>query len=155
MIDVREEVLARLLEIAASIPNMKFWDRNNTDISESELPAAIVFDGDEETNDATDLSARPPHRPTNVRMMPLIEIGGMSNSVGSDLSILRRELIKRVLYDTELNVEIVKTRDNAGQPGNGVIRYLGCQTDPTWMRTLYGQLRVQFMFMYKLNPADL
>src|SRR5262245_26753326 len=155
MVDTREDILVRLVEIAATIPNIQFTDRNNSDIAEVELPAAIVFDGDEETNDAEDVSAHPPHRPTNVRMLPVIEIGAMSSSAGSDLSVMRRELIRRVLYDTELNEQIVKTRDSAGRPGNGNIRYLGCQTDPTWMRTLYGQMLVQFMFKYKLNPADL
>ena len=151
MIDVREDILARLVVLAGGLPNMNLADRNNSDISEDQLPAGIVFDGDEETDDASDASMRPPNRPTIVRMQPVVEIAAMSALAGSDLSVLRRELIKAVLYDPEFNETIVKT----GRNGNGAIRYLGCQTDPTWMRTLYGQMRVQFLFRYVLNPADL
>lgn len=151
MIDVREQILTRLVEIAGTIPNIRFTQRNDAEITEDQLPAAIIFDGDEETDDATDASMRPPNRPTPVRMHPNIEIAQQLDEVGSDLSVLRREMIRLVLYDTELNEQIVKT----GRFGNGAIRYLGCQTDPTWMRTMYGQMRVQFLFKYMLNPADL
>ena len=54
MVDTREDILARLLEVVATIPNIQSAQRNNVDIVEDQLPAAIVFDGDEETNDATD-----------------------------------------------------------------------------------------------------
>jgi len=151
MIDTREDILARLVVLAGGLPNINLADRNNSDISEDQLPASIVFDGDEETDDATDASMRLPSRPITVRMSPIVEIAAMSTLAGSDLSVLRRELIKAVLFDTEFNENIVRT----GRNGNGAIRYLGCQTDPTWMRTLYGQMRVQFMFRYVLNPADL
>ena len=114
------------------------------------MPAAVVLDGDEETNDASDLSKRPANRPTVVQMTPEILIAQQANEVGSDLTTLRRELIKRVLTDTELN-QIVKT----GRLGNGAIRYLGCQTDLGWARSLHGALRAQFLFKYTLRPDDL
>jgi folate-binding Fe-S cluster repair protein YgfZ len=41
------------------------------------------------------------------------------------------------LYGHELNEQIVKT----GRHGNGAIRYLGCQTDLGWLRSLHGALR--------------
>jgi hypothetical protein len=151
MIDVREDILVRLVEVAATVPSIGTAERNNLAINEEDYPAAIIFDGDEETNDVTDASMRPPNRPTLVQMTPAIEIAAMSDIAGSDLSVLRREIIKRVLFDVELNEQIVKT----GRNGNGAIRYLGCQTDLQWMRSLNGVLRVQFMFKYMLNPADL
>jgi len=151
MVDTREDILARLVVIVATIPNIVSAQRNNVDITEDQLPAAIVFDGDEETNDAADASMRPPNRPTLVTMTPEIIIAQQANEVGSDITTLRRELIKRVLNDIELNEQIVKT----GRHGNGAIRYLGCQTDVGWMRSLHGALRAQFMFKYTLNPADL
>lgn len=151
MVDVREDILARLLEVVATIPNLRAAFRNNVDIPEDQLPAAIVFDGDEETTDGTDLSMRPPNRPTVVHMTPEIVIAQQADEVGSDITTLRRELIKRVLYDTELNEQIVKT----GRHGNGAIRYLGCQTDVGWMRSLHGALRAQFLFKYTLKPEEL
>jgi hypothetical protein len=151
MADVREDILARLLEVVATIPNLRSAQRNNVEITEEELPGARVFDGDEETTDASDLSMRPAHRPTMVQMIPEIVIAQQANEVGSDITTLRRELIKRVLTDTELNEQIVKT----GRHGNGAIRYLGCQTDLGWGRTMHGGLRAQFMFKYTLKPEDL
>jgi hypothetical protein len=149
--DVREDILVRLLAVVASIPNIRSAQRNNVDIPEDQLPAALVFDGDEETDDASDLSMRPPSRPTVVRMQPEIVIVKQADAVGSDLTTLRRELIRRVLTDTELNEQIVKT----GRFGNGAIRYLGCQTDLGWGRSLQGALRAQFMFKYTLKIEEL
>ena len=150
MADVREDILARLLEVVATIPNIRSAQRNNIDITEDQLPAAIVFDGDEESDGASDVSMKQPNRPYNVQMMPEIVIAQQADQVGSDLTTLRRELIKLVLHDTELN-QIAKT----GRLGNGAIRYLGCQTDLGWMRSLHGALRAQFMFKYALKPDDL
>jgi hypothetical protein len=84
-------------------------------------------------------------------MTPEIVIVQQADEVGSDITTLRRELIKLVLTDTELNEQIVKT----GRFGNGAIRYLGCQTDVGWMRSLHGALRAQFMFKYALKINDL
>ena len=151
MADVREDILARLLEVVATIPNIRTAVRNNVDLTEEHLPAAIVFDGDEETADATDATMRPPNRPTLVTMTPEIVIAQQADEVGSDITTLRRELIKRVLTDTELNEQIVKT----GRHGNGAIRYLGCQTDVGWMRSLHGALRAQFLFKYTLKIDEL
>jgi hypothetical protein len=151
VIDVREDILVRLLAVVASIPNIRSAQRNNVDIPEDQLPAALVFDGDEETDDASDLSMRPSSRPTVVRMQPEIVIAEQADAVGSDLTTLRRELIRRVLTDTELNEQIVKT----GRFGNGAIRYLGCQTDLGWGRSLQGALRAQFMFKYSLKIEEL
>jgi hypothetical protein len=151
MADVREDILARLLEVVATIPNIRSAQRNNVDITEDQLPAVIVFDGDEDSDGASDVSMKQPHRPYNVQMTPEIVIAQQADEVGSDLTTLRRELIKRVLKDTELNEQIVKT----GRHGNGAIRYLGCQTDLGWMRSLHGALRAQFLFKYTLKPDDL
>jgi hypothetical protein len=149
--DVREDILARLLVVVASIPNIKSAQRNTSEIPEELLPAALVFDGDEETDDAADLSMRPSNRPTMVRMHPEIIIAQQADEIGSDLTTMRRELIKRVMTDTELNEQIVKT----GRNGNGAIRYLGCQTDLGLGRSLQGALRAQFMFKYALKIEDL
>jgi hypothetical protein len=151
MVDTREAILARLLEVVAGIANIRFAQRNNVDIPEDQLPAAIVFDGDEETDDARDAGMRPPNRPTVVRMHPEIIIVEQSDEVGSDLTTLRRALLRGVLNDVTLNEQIVKT----GRFGNGAIRYLGCQTDLGWGRSLQGALRAQFMFKYTLKPDDL
>lgn len=154
MRDVREEVLARLLEVVATIPNIRWAKRNNPDLPDAQsglYPAVSVFDADEETDDVSDGGMRPPHRPTIVRMTPQIVLAQQKNEAGSDLTTLRRELIKRVLFDTELNETIVKT----GRHGNGAIRYLGCTTDFAFGRSNYGGLVAQFLFKYALKPEEL
>jgi hypothetical protein len=148
MSDVREDILARLLEVVATIPNLRAAYRNNVDIPEDQLPAAIILDGDEESND---MQNRPSNSTVVVQMTPEIIIAQQADEVGSDLTTLRRELIKRVLADNELNSLIAKSSPR----GNGAIRYLGCQTDLGWMRSLHGALRAQFMFKYTLRPDDL
>ena len=152
MVDVREDILARLLEVVGAIPNIRSAHRNNIDISETRLPAVIVLDGDEESDGASDVSMKQPQRPYNVQMTPGIVVQVQDDNVvlGSIVTTFRRELIKRVLTDTGLN-EIAKT----GRLGNGAIRYLGCQTDVGWTRTGYAALTAQFMFKYALKPDDL
>src|SRR5262245_42254653 len=104
MIDTRENILARLLQVVAAIPNIRTAQRNNPDIPEDNmLPAGIVYDGDEETNDTSDVTMRPPYRPTLVTMNPEIVIVHKAGEVGSELHTLRRALIRGVLYDTNLN----------------------------------------------------
>jgi hypothetical protein len=151
MIDIREDILARLVVIVAAMPSIKKVYRNYVDLVEADLPAASVLDSDEETNDATDASMHPPNRPTLATMTPEIIIYKIAPQVGPDISVLRRELIKLVLYDIELNEQIVKT----GRFGNGAIRYLGCQTDLAWERSMFGSLKARFSFKYALKPDDL
>jgi len=151
MIDVRENILARLVAIVGTMPSIKQVFRNYVDLTEDQLPAAAVLDGDEDTDDVADKSMRPPERPTLTTMTPEIVIFKLAPQVGPDISMLRRELIKLVLYDTELNEQIVKT----GRYGNGAIRYLGCQTDLGWERSMFGALKLNFHFKYALRPADL
>jgi hypothetical protein len=153
MADVREDILARLLEVVGTLPNIRSVHRNNIDLIEAELPAAIVLDGDEESDGAGDVSMKQSHRPYNVQMTPGIVVQVQDDNVvlGSIVTTFRRELIKRVLTDTELNEQIVKT----GRHGNGAIRYLGCQTDVGWTRTGFAALTAQFLFKYTLKPDDL
>jgi hypothetical protein len=147
MTDRREEILERLVALVAAIPNIRWAQRNNPDIPDDQLPAASVFDGDEESNGDVDIgSSRPPNRPYVVRMTPEIIIAEQSNEVGSDLATLRVELIKRVLNDAAL-LATVGT--------NGNIRYLGCRTDRGWGRSLQGALQAQFTFKYPLKIEEL
>jgi hypothetical protein len=153
MTDTREDILVRLLGIVTAIPGMRSAHRNNVDITEDQLPAVIVLDGDEDSDGASDVSMKQSHRPYNVQMTPGIIVQVQDDNVvlGSIVTSFRREMIKRVLTDTALNEQIVKT----GQFGNGAIRYLGCQTDVGWTRTGYAALTAQFMIKYTLKPDEL
>jgi hypothetical protein len=151
VIDVREQILARLVVIVDGLADFKEVYRNYVDLNENDLPAAAVLDGDEETDDANDRTQRPANKPTLATMTPEIIIFKIAPQVGPDISVLRRQLVKAVLYDTALNQQIVKT----GRYGNGAIRYLGCQTDLGWERSMFGALKVNLLFKYALKPDDL
>jgi hypothetical protein len=145
--DVREDILARLLEVVASIPNIRSAQRNDVDISEDRLPNVGVYDGDEESDGATDIgSSRPPKRPYVVQLTPHVVIVEQAAAAGTQLSVFRREAIKRVLTDSQL-IALVGS--------NGNIRYLGNQTNFDWGRTLQGVMAVQFNFKYSLKIEEL
>jgi len=145
-VDIREQILARVFEVISDIPGIRSAHRNDGDIPEDSLPAAILFDGDEEVVNG---ETRKLGRPTPVHMTPEIVIAERTvGQIGSALTPLRRALITGVLVDAQLE-QIVNP------PGGGGVRYLGCQTDIGWMRSMHGALRAQFLFTYNLKPEDL
>lgn len=149
MSDVRDDILERLNEVVATIPNLKSNFRNNVDITDEDLPSVVVFDADEET---VEIGNKPSNSPVIVQMTPEIVIVEMTEGqVGTELAVMRRALIRLVLTDTELNALVSKTSPR----GEAAIRYLGSQTDVGWMRSLHGALRAQFLFKYLLKPDEL
>jgi hypothetical protein len=150
LIDTREDILARLLVVVASIPNIRSSYRNNVDISENQMPAAIVLDGDEQAHEALN---RQSNSPIMVEMTPgiVLQVTDDNVDLGSTITTFRRDLIRLVLFDTVLNDLIVKSSPR----GNGAIRYLGCNTDVGWTRTGWAALTAQFMFKYTLRPEQL
>jgi hypothetical protein len=145
MTDVRETILARLVEVVASVPNMRSVHRNDTDITDDQMPAALVLDGDEDVV-AGNINSRPSNRPLLVEMTPEIQIVEQSSAIGSDLTAFRAALMKLVLFDATLN-------ELTGSNGN--VNYLGCETSFGWAGKQYGALQMKFMFKYPLKPNDL
>ena len=145
MTDVREAILARLVEVVATVPNIRTTLRNNVDWTDDQMPLAAVLDGDEEVATGND-GSRPGNRPLLVEMTPEIQIVEQSSAIGSDLTTFRRELIKLVLNDATLN---------AHTGSNGKISYLGCETVFGWQERQYGALQLRFRFKYPLKPDDL
>jgi protein required for attachment to host cells len=148
MADVREDILARLLEVVATIPNLRSAYRNNEDIAETDLPAGLVMDGNEETNESQN---RQSNSSAIVQMTPEVLIFHQNPNFSSEFDVLRRELIKRVLTDTELNNLVAKSTPRGGP----AIRYLGCQIGHAWLRSLCGAMKAQFLFKYTLWPDNL
>jgi hypothetical protein len=142
MTDVREEILARLAAVLATIPNVRHTARNSAvNIPDTRLPAAVLFDGDEETADDKDDA-----RPRKMRLRPEIVLVEQSAEAGSDLSTLRSEMIKRIETDAPLWA-IIGT--------NGKITYDGCVTDFGYGRTLQGGMIAQIIIQYVLIPQQL
>ena len=145
MADVREDILARLVEVVGTVPNLRTVHRNNVDITDDMMPAALVLDGDEDVVAGND-GSRPSNRPLLVDMTPEIQIVEQSNAIGSDLTTFRAEFIKRILSDATLN-ELTGS--------NGKISYDGCDTALGWQQKQYGVLQMRFTFKYPLKVNDL
>ncbi len=145
MSDIREDILARLVEVVATVPNLLTVHRNNVDITDDQMPAALVLDGDEDVVSGND-GSRPSNRPLLVEMTPEIQVVEQSETIGSDLTDFRRELIRLVLFDAALN---------ALTGSNGKVSYGGCDTTLGWQQKQYGVLQMRFTFKYALKPDDL
>lgn len=145
MSDIREDILARLVEVVATVPNLLTVHRNNVDITDDQMPAALVLDGDEDVVSGND-GSRPSNRPLLVEMTPEIQIVEQSETIGSDLTDFRRDMIRLVLFDAELN---------ALTGSNGKVSYGGCDTTLGWQQKQYGVLQMRFTFKYALKPDDL
>jgi hypothetical protein len=139
----REAVLARLLEIAQSIPGVRLALRNTRSISDSARPAIIILDGDESRR--TGSSGR---GPALMDMTPEIYVlrGGKPEDVGADLNALRTAFLKAALFDEAL----------AGIIGaNGEVVFEGTQTDLASGRTIAGNMGLSIRIAYPFIPSEL
>ena len=146
--DKREQIMARLLEVAASLPGVGTVTRNSDEISEHKRPAIALFDADESSDEAAERQDHPGRAPNLVAMTPevLILLGASPESVGSALNALRAKLVKAVLTDPQL---IALTG------ANGRVRYAGCSTHLGHGRSMEGFMGVQFAFAYVLRAEQL
>lgn len=149
MSDVREEIIARLLEVAQTVPGIVYTARNVHSVDDDkdvELPAAVILDGDE--NAVTDEPSRRPIIARRFEMTPLILIvtGAKPEDIGTDLNTLRSAFIKKVINDTTL----------LGFVDRHGIRYDGMDTPRHENgRMMLGQKVLRFTFTYLLDPNDL
>ena len=146
--DKREQILQRLLEVAAAVPGIATAVRNQDEISERRRPAVAIFDADEGIDEAAEHLSHPGRAPNLVVMTPevLILLGASPESVGSSLNSLRAKLVKAVLTDAQLIAL-------AGP--NGRVRYTGCSTHLGHGRSMEGFMGLQFAFTYVLRPEQL
>jgi len=146
--DKRELILARLLEIGATIPGIKKAYRNKLNIPEKERPAFVVVDADEAAIDPVAPGrGRPANGPQIVGMTPEIYIllDGPESTVGTTVNELRRAIIKAVMQDQSL-VELCH---------NGDIRYEGFSTGLSAGRSMEADSGLSFTFAYALFPSRL
>lgn len=147
MADVRELVLARLVEIAEGVAGVVTARRNIKRPADDRLPAIVVLDADEAAEE-TDPGGHPHRGPRRIAMSPetYILTAGKPEEVGPAINALRALWVKAVLTDATL-ASIIGT--------NGEIRYEGCATGLSWGREMIGDMGVSFSFHYVLQPAQL
>ncbi len=147
MPDLREEVLARLVAIAAEVPGIATAGRNRIGLSETARPAIVVLDADEAAEEE-ERASRPGHAPQLVVMTPELFMlaGRPAAEIGAELNTFRRRIVRRVLTDVTLH----------GLTGpNGFVRYAGCATALAAGRSMEGEMRLAFAIRYVLRPTEM
>lgn len=151
MIDLREEILVRLLavaEVAAKSVDSTFEARRN----EPDLPGTakwvVLLDGDEIAEPTDNDGRTPMTTPRHMVMTPEVQFRLLADArnAGTILNSLRAAVIPAVLGDSELL---------SLATGKIKIRYRGSTTLTERGRKLDGALSVGFAFHYILKPEDL
>lgn len=152
MIDVREQIIVRLQEIADE--NKVAWgfktvERNVAAIDDetTDMPALVVLDGDEQAIDE-EPSNRPATYPQRIEMMPLIHlaVSAKRQEVGTDLNTLRLRVMRAVRSDAQLIALVDRNR----------IRYSGMEAPRTEQgRMVLSQRVMRFTITYILKSSDL
>src|SRR5262245_17605334 len=120
MADLREVLLARVLVVLKGVQGIETADRNLDDISDLRLPAAILFDGDEEAFDNPRARGAAPN---TVEMTPTIEVTlSDPDQVGTQINALRARICKAILSDTTL-------KTSCGNIPNAGPRYIGMRRE--------------------------
>jgi hypothetical protein len=144
--DRRESILARLVEIAATVPGVVTAVRNQDEVSEGKRPAVIILDADEQVADPPGRSNHAGNAGTLVTMTPEIYLmlGASPDDVGSSINEFRAAFLGVVLGDTGL----------AGIVGsNGSVAYQGCGTGFGRGRNMEATMAVSIAFTYPLFPS--
>ncbi len=149
MTDRREQIAARLVEIAEGIVGRV--GRNAKEMTGRTSPAIVVWDGDEGAEADGSAGRRPVNAPVMVDMMPELRIlhEQPADDIGTALNALRIEVIKAVIADAVSG----GLRSIIGS--NGWVRYEGLSTEMAPGRQMEGSMGVRFIVHYPLIPAEL
>jgi hypothetical protein len=145
--DVREEILGRLILVATAVTGIVSVERNRLDVPGLRRPAIILHDGAEELIDVP-----PKERQSRIARMtlaPALTIFARIDEVtpaGPLLSGYRSKLVQGVLSDQTL-LGLVGT--------NGAINYHGCLVQPPMPDSREPRMDVTFHFNYVLRLSDL
>jgi len=146
--DRREEILVRLLEIAAGVSGVTNAYRNKDEIGERERPCVLILDADEEVADPPGQSNHSGRAAILVSMTPEIYImlGESAATVGTAINTLRRRVLHAILTDDDLA---------AICGANGRIRFQACATGLARGRNMEASLGLSMAFTYPLIVAEL
>jgi len=152
--DTREAILVRLLEILATLPNLKGAYRNQVDFQNEDLPVAYLLDGAEEGTQEVQPMKSVLMPPSIVALKPEIYIvlarrdtstnttvKGIYDPIGPAVSAYRMMVLDAVRNDQTL-LSLLTT--------SGQITFLGSQTDMQGGATVWGRLQMLFEFRYLL-----
>lgn len=148
MRDRREEILARLVALAATVTGVTDALRNRKTVSETHRPCIVVNDGDEDFDEPPN-DGRPARQPQLVHMSPeivLMAAEGTGAAIGTALNTMRREMLRLIKTDDQL----------AGSVGsNGRIYSVQTVSDLSKARAMEGQMLLSLVFVYPLIVDEL
>lgn len=147
MADVREAILARIMEVIADVDGIETASRNLDELDDAKLPAIILYDGDEEA--AENLRARG-LAPNVMNMLPAIvlSLGDVPENVGTTANGWRAKLLSGLLGDAQI-VALCGKIPNAG------IHYLGCVTSLNPGRASQVAMTFNISIAYSFKPMEL
>lgn len=147
MADKREQILTRIQAILGGIEGLDLVLRNDIEIPEDRLPAAVLLDGDEQTRGGSFDRKRPAYGPLIMDMMPEIYVLTQNDpaEVGQAISGFRGKIVQALCTDPQL----------ARLAFEGDIRYMGMQTGLALGRSVQGEMGMMFHVAYHMDPARL
>lgn len=148
MADPREQILARLLTVAASVDaSVTTAVRNDPSLTEADAPFVMLTDGDEAANEG-DPAGRDALTPRHVTMTPTLTfvVSADPATLGTTMNTLRAKAIKAVLSDATLLGFTVN--------GKGA-RYDRSEASLFFGEKVIGQIDVSFAFTYIMRPDQL
>jgi len=143
----REQVLARLFDVLATVNGVESTVRNRGLLGEDARPALVQLDGDE-TNVLPGPVGQPRMAPALVRMQPQIFIvlknaKPQNKDVGPTLNQFRALIIRAIATDAQLLALL---------GSNGKMSYDGCETDLKTGMLVEGQMQLNFSLTCVLDP---
>lgn len=150
-VDKRELILVQLEAILNGVAELETVVRNRDNLETDELPAAYLFDGDEEADTAIQGRGRLAASPNLITMTPEICIvlkprHPPQAGMGPELNAWRVSVVKLVMNDSALQALV---------GANGAVFYKGMVSDMGKDRSMQGQVVLQFAIRYVLRPSDL
>jgi hypothetical protein len=151
MADRREAILARLVEVGASLTGIKTSIRNVDTLSDTARPGIVVLDADENADTDIKHRGRPPLSPNLHALMPEVQIlvGGPAQTVGTTLNAFRALFLK-ALRDDALSGALAGL---IGSTGN--VFYDGCTTDFGRERQMSATMTLSLEIRYPFNIGEL
>lgn len=144
--DKREAILARLVELCASITGIVSAGRNLLDVPLLQRPAIVVQDGSEERLDSAASDNRSGVQRLELTPQLWLLVRGAAADAGPLMSLFRARILYAVTTDQTL-------RDLTGAVGG--IRYEGATVSEPSAETKEPRMDLNFTFTYALALSDL
>lgn len=151
MADKREQIILRLMAIAATIDGIETVVRNRGLLKDEQRPAIVILDADESpaSPSVTKIPSRGGIMPSLINMRPEMyylekEARIQNVQIGEKLNAVRMLVCAAIANDADLKALL--------GPNGGII-YNGAITDLKSGSALTGEMKLDFTYRYVFDPA--